>query len=319
MIGPSLEEGHVSTSRPLLFGFNTPPGDREMGRVNRSTFVADQDRLVDLAARHFDSIWCSDHVMEGDRYRIEPWTQMTWLLARFPTITIGHNVICNSYRHPPLMAKMSASIQQISGGRFILGYGAGWLEPEYKAYGWDFPSAKVRIAQMDEAVRLIKLMWTESPVTFHGEYYHVEDAYCEPRPDPLPPILIAGEGEKFLLPAVARHADWWLSYGHRVEVLRHKMAVLEDHCRAIGRDPGSIRKATPLTVYLRRSAADARAWAGDAVNAEQPAFAGDPAELRDRLTELSELGFEMIQLRFAGLMGTEDLQLFIDEVLPHFR
>ena len=147
----------------------------------------------------------------------------------------------------------------------------------------------------------------------------MEDAFCEPRPDPLPPILIAGEGEKFLLPAVARHADWWLSYGHRVEVLRHKMAVLAEHCRAIGRDPASIRKATPLTVYLRPSAADARRWAGDAVNAEQPAFAGDPAELRDRLTELNELGFEMVQLRFAGLMGTDDLALFIDEVLPHFR
>jgi alkanesulfonate monooxygenase SsuD/methylene tetrahydromethanopterin reductase-like flavin-dependent oxidoreductase (luciferase family) len=289
-----------------------------MGRINPATVVADQDRLLSFATKHFSSIWVSDHMMEGDRYRIEPWTQATWIAARFPGVGIGHNVLANSYRHPPLMAKMAASLQVLSGGRFILGYGAGWLEPEYLAYGYEFPPAKVRIAQMEEGVQLIRRMWTESPANFEGEYYHVRDAYCEPRPDPVPPILIAGEGEQFLLRAVARHADWWLSYGHRPEVLRHKMAVLADHCRDVGRDVSTIRKATPLTVYLDRSADAARRWAGDAVNADQPAFAGDPAALVDRLTELGEMGFEMIQLRFARMFDTADLELFVDEVRPHF-
>jgi alkanesulfonate monooxygenase SsuD/methylene tetrahydromethanopterin reductase-like flavin-dependent oxidoreductase (luciferase family) len=257
-------------------------------------------------------------MMEGDRYRIEPWTQLTWIAARFPGVGLGHNVLANSYRHPPLMAKMAASLQVLSGGRFILGYGAGWLEAEYLAYGYEFPPARIRIAQMEEGVQLIRRMWTESPATFEGEYYHVRDAYCEPRPDPIPPILIAGEGEQFLLRAVARHADWWLSYGHRPEILRHKMAVLADHCRDAGRDASAIRKATPLTVYLDRSAAAARSWAGDAENAEQPAFAGDPAALVDRLTELGEMGFDMIQLRFARMFDTADLELFVDEVRPHF-
>jgi alkanesulfonate monooxygenase SsuD/methylene tetrahydromethanopterin reductase-like flavin-dependent oxidoreductase (luciferase family) len=314
------EEDEMTTGRErLLFGFNAPPGDREMGRVDRATFVADQDRLIGFAARFFDSVWISDHVMEGDRYRIEPWTQMTWLAARFPSITLGHNVLCNSYRHPPLMAKMAASIDALTGGRFILGYGAGWLEPEYRGYGYDFPPTKVRIAQMEEAVRLIRTMWTDSPATFEGEWYRVQEAYCEPRPDRHPPILIAGEGEQYLLRAVAKHADWWLSYGHRVEVLERKLNVLADHCREIGRNVDEIRKATPLTVYLRRSADDARRWAGDAVNADQPAFAGDPTALRDRLTELHALGFDMVQLRFADLMRSEDVALFADEVLPHFR
>ena len=97
------------------------------------------------------------------------------------------------------------------------------------------------------------------------------------------------------------------------------MAVLVDHCLAVGRDPATIRKATPLTVYLDRSATDARRWAGDAVNAEQPAFAGDPAALVDRLTELGEMGFEMIQLRFARMFDTTDLELFVDRVMPAFR
>ena len=302
----------------LEFAFSTPPGDREMGRVNRATFVADQDRLLAFVTQHFGSVWVSDHMMEGDRYRIEPWTQMVWIAARFPGVTLGHNVLANSYRHPPLMAKMAASIQELSGGRFILGYGAGWLEPEYLAYGYEFPSARVRIAQMEEGVQLIRAMWRVSPANFEGDYYHVRDAFCEPRPDPVPPILIAGEGEQFLLRAVARHADWWLSYGHRPEVLRHKMAVLADHCRDAGRDPAAIRKATPLTMYLDRDAAAARRWAGDAVNAEQPAFAGDPAALIDRLTELGEMGFDMIQCRFAKMLDTADVELFVDKVMPHF-
>jgi alkanesulfonate monooxygenase SsuD/methylene tetrahydromethanopterin reductase-like flavin-dependent oxidoreductase (luciferase family) len=302
----------------LDFAFCTPPGDREMGRVSRPTFVEDQDRLLTVATRSFGSVWVSDHFMEGDRFRIEPWTQLTWIAARFPGVGLGHNVIANSYRHPPLMAKMAASLQELSGGRFTLGYGAGWLEPEYRAYGYEFPSARIRIAQMEEAVQLIRTMWRDRPATFEGEYYTVRDAFCEPRPDPPPPVLIAGEGEQFLLGAVARHADWWLSYGHRPEVLRHKLAVLADHCRDAGRDPAEIRKATPLTVYLDSSAAAAQAWAGDAVNAEQPAFAGDPAALVDRLTELAEMGFDQVQLRFARMFDTADVELFADAVLPHF-
>jgi alkanesulfonate monooxygenase SsuD/methylene tetrahydromethanopterin reductase-like flavin-dependent oxidoreductase (luciferase family) len=303
----------------IEFGFAAPPGDREMGRIDRATFAADLDRLMLVAGRVFDSIWVSDHLMEGDRYRIEPWTQLTWLAARVPRVRLGHNVLANSYRHPALLAKMAASLQALSGGRFILGYGAGWLEEEYRAYGYEFPPTRERIARMDEALRLIRALWTESPVTFTGEWYQADGAICEPRPDPVPPVMIGGSGERYLLRAVAEHADWWLSYADRSDVQRHKLAVLADHCRDVGRDPASIRKAVPWTVYLHRDRAAARRWAGAAVEGERPAFAGDPAELADRIREAMDLGFEMIQLRFAGLMDSADIELFADEVLPQFR
>lgn len=303
----------------IEFGFAAPPGDREMGRIDRATYVADLDRLMLVAGRVFDSVWVSDHLMEGDRYRLEPWTQLTWLAARVPGVRLGNNVLANSYRHPALLAKMAASLQALSGGRFILGYGAGWLEDEYRAYGYPFPSTRERIARMDEALQLIKAMWTDAPVTFAGEWYQVTEAYCEPRPDPMPPILIGGSGEKYLLRAVAEHADWWLSYAERRDVQERKLAVLADHCRAVGRDPGSIRKAVPWTVYLQRDRAAARRWAGDAVEGDRPAFAGDPAEMRDRIHEAIGLGFDMIQLRFAGMMDSADIELFADEVLPAFR
>ena len=301
------------------FGFAVPPGDREMGRIDRTTFAADLERQLTFAGRIFDSLWVSDHLMEGDRYRIEPWTQLTWVAARTTGVRVGNNVLANSYRHPALLAKMAASLQAMSGGRFILGYGAGWLEDEYRAYGYPFPPTRVRIAQMDEAIRLIKTMWTDSPANFEGEWYRVENAYCEPRPSPPPPILIGGSGERYLLRAVAQHADWWLAYADRRDVLERKLAVLADHCLAIGRDPGSIRKAMPWTVYLHRDGAVAKRLAGDALQAERPPFAGDPAAFRDRIHEAIDLGFDMVQLRFAGMLGTEDLELFADEVLPHFR
>src|SRR4029079_15737899 len=110
----------------------------------------------------------------------------------------------------------------------------------------------------------------------------------QPAPEPPIPILVAGGGEKYLLRVVAEHADWWLSYGDRPDVLRRKLQVLADHCAAVGRDPSTIRKATPMTVYLSRSAAQARSWAGAAAEGERPAFAGDPAALIDRIRELEE-------------------------------
>src|SRR5262249_17810391 len=128
----NAENARVTAKKQLDFGFCTPPGDREMGSGDRAMCVAAEDRLIEVAARFCDSIWVSDHVMEHDRYRVEPWTQLTWIAARHPRVRLGHNVLSNSYRHPPLMAKMAAGLQELSGGRFILGYGAGWLEPEYR-------------------------------------------------------------------------------------------------------------------------------------------------------------------------------------------
>ena len=303
----------------IEFGFAVPPGDREMGRVDRATFVPDLERVLDVAGRVFDSLWVSDHLMEGDRYRLEPWTHLTWVAARVPRVRIGNNVLANSYRHPALMAKMAATLQVLSGGRFILGYGAGWLEDEYRAYGYPFPSTRERIARMDEALRLIKALWTTTPATFLGEWYRVEEAWCEPRPEPVPPIMIGGSGERYLLRAVAEHADWWLSYAERRDVQERKLQALADHCRDVGRDPAAIRKAVPWTVYLHSDRAAARRWAGDATESDRPAFAGDPSELRDRIEEARGLGFDMIQLRFAGMMDTADIKLFADKVLPHFR
>jgi alkanesulfonate monooxygenase SsuD/methylene tetrahydromethanopterin reductase-like flavin-dependent oxidoreductase (luciferase family) len=309
----------MTPKRTVEFGYNPPTGDRLIERVEPRTFVRDLQHVLDVASQHFSSIWVSDHHMTADRFRLECWTQLTWIAARFPGPLLGTVVMANSYRHPPFLAKMAASLQVFSHGRFVLGYGAGWAEEEYRAYGYDFPSARVRIEQMVEGIRVMRALWTQAPATFEGVYYRVKDAYCEPRPDPSPPVMIGGDGERYLLRAVAEHADWWLPYSRQRDVLRHKIDVLKQHCREVGRGYETIRKVFSPVVYLDRDRAAAERRAGAALQRENPAFAGDPAALRDFLAELVDLGFDHFPLVFPNFPETDDMRLFVDEVLPAFR
>ena len=300
------------------FGYNPPSGTRGIERFPAATFVRDLQNALDIAAQAFDSLWVSDHLMTADPFRMDVWTQLTWIAARYPGPQLGTIVLSNSYRHPPLMAKMAASLQAFSRGRLVLGYGAGWLEREYRAYGYEFPAARVRIEQMVEAIKLMRTMWTEAPANFSGTYYQVQDAYCEPRPDPHPIMMIGGDGEQLTLRAVAEHADWWNSLMRPIPMLRHKLEVLQQHCHDIGRDYSSVRKTITRTVFLAQSRAEAEQRAAERFQGEPKPFAGDPEGLVDHLHELIDLGFDVFQLVFADFPETRDIELFIDKVLPRF-
>jgi alkanesulfonate monooxygenase SsuD/methylene tetrahydromethanopterin reductase-like flavin-dependent oxidoreductase (luciferase family) len=301
------------------FGYNPPSGTRGIERFPVNTFVRDLQNILDIAAQSFSSLWVSDHLMTQDPFRMDVWTQLTWIAARYPGPLLGTIVLSNSYRHPPLMAKMAASLQAFSRGRLVLGYGAGWLEREYRAYGYQFPSARVRIEQMVEAIKLMRAMWTQSPASFAGTYYQIEDAYCEPRPDPAPIIMIGGDGERLTLRAVAEHADWWNTVMHPKPVLRHKLQVLEQHCRDVGRDYSSVRKTITRTAFLARNRQVAEQRAGSLMQSNVPPFVGEPAALVDHLHELIDMGFDLFQMVFADFPETDDLRMFVDEVLPHFH
>jgi alkanesulfonate monooxygenase SsuD/methylene tetrahydromethanopterin reductase-like flavin-dependent oxidoreductase (luciferase family) len=300
------------------FGYNPPSGTRQFEQFPVDTFVRDLQDALDVASQSFSSLWVSDHLMTVEPFRMDVWTQLTWIAARYPTQMLGTIVLANNYRHPPLMAKMAASLQTFSRGRLILGYGAGWHEPEYRAYGYEFPSARVRIEQMVEGLQIMRAMWTSSPATFEGKHYQIRDAYCEPRPDPLPIVMIGGDGEKLTLRAVAEHADWWNSVMRPVPVLKHKLSVLEQHCRDVGRDYASIRKTVTRSVFLAPTRSAAEQWAGSKLDSPNPPFAGDPAALIDHLQEMVDLGFDLFQMVFAGFPDTTDLRLFVDKVMPAF-
>src|SRR5262249_39389341 len=149
----------------------------------------------------------------------------------------------------------------------------------------DFPPARVRIDQMVEALQIMRAMWTSSPTTFRGTYYQVQDAFCEPRPDPRPIIMIGGDGEQRTLRAVAQHADWWNTVMRPLPALRHKLEVLTEHCQAVGRAPSSVRKTLTRSLFLAPSRAEAEQRAGARLDSPEPPFAGEPAALVDHLHE----------------------------------
>jgi alkanesulfonate monooxygenase SsuD/methylene tetrahydromethanopterin reductase-like flavin-dependent oxidoreductase (luciferase family) len=311
----------MGPKRQIDFGYNPPAGTRQIERFPIETFVRDLQDVLDEASamQAFSSLWVSDHLMTVEPFRMDVWTQLTWIAARYPSPQLGTIVLCNNFRHPPLMAKMAATLQVFSRGRLILGYGAGWYEVEYQAYGYEFPSARVRIEQMVEAVQLMRAMWTDSPATFHGQHYTIENAYCEPRPSPHPIVMIGGDGEQRTLRAVAELGDWWNSVARAVPVLKHKLEVLAQHCRDVGRDPDSVRKTITVTAYLAETRTDAERMAGEKRHSPNPPFVGEPAELVDFLQERVELGFDLFQMVFPRFPETTDLRLFVDKVVPAFR
>ena len=303
----------------IHFGYNAPAGERFIERINPATFVGDLMRVCDVASEHFDSFWVADHLMREDTFRLEVWTQLMWLAARYPSHLLGTVVMSNSYRHPPLLAKMAATLQEFSHGRFVLGYGSGWLKEEYDAYGYPFPKAPIRVAQMVEGIQAMRSLWTQSPATFEGTYITVRNAYCNPQPKPVPPIMIGGDGERYLLPAVVQHADWWLPHAHDLAGHRQKFEVFRQHCAAAGRDPDTITKVCPLTVYLATSKAAAEKRAGAMLQSDDFPFAGEPEALCEHLQALCEIGFTHFVLAFGDFPDTDDLRLFADRVLPFFR
>lgn len=140
----------VEPMERIRFGFCMPAELRD--RTGRATFVEDLNRALDLVTGHFDAAWIVDHLQSGDADLLEGFTALTFMAALHPRLRFGLSVVCQSFRNPALVAKMGATLQFISGGRFILGIGAGWNEEEYRAYGYDFPPARVRVEELDEAL-----------------------------------------------------------------------------------------------------------------------------------------------------------------------
>lgn len=308
----------------VKFGWRVPmfPADKSRG----TTFINQITQTLHQIDGKFDSFWIADHFIpwaksfDDDVETLEGWTAMCYLAATFPNFDFGAMVLSQSYRNPALLAKSAATLQLLSGGRFILGIGAGWKEDEYRAYNYDFPNPATRIQQMDETIQIVRKMWTESPATFTGKHYQITDAYCEPRPDPMPPILVGGGGEKLTLRVVAEQADWWNLVGPVTEY-RHKLDVLRSHCDAVGRDYDEIVKTWDGEgVVIAENEKDARRIAENArygLSFEPEIYT--PQRIADRLQEFVEMGVEHFILRFADFPNSDGIELFTEEVIPQFR
>jgi alkanesulfonate monooxygenase SsuD/methylene tetrahydromethanopterin reductase-like flavin-dependent oxidoreductase (luciferase family) len=274
---------------------------------------------LDRTVAPFDSLWMPDHVQYGGHPVAEGWTLLTWALARYPDKRVGHEVLCNSFRNPAHTAKMLATAQALSGGRAILGIGAGWNAEEYRAYNWPFPPTRVRIAQLAEAIQLIRLMWKESPATFEGEHYRIAGAVCEPRPQPPPPVMIGGHGEKYLLRCVAEHADWW-NYSFRdMPTYVQKQEALKAHCREVKRDYDSIEQVVRFGILIaenEREIERVKVRPGTRP-LNDIHVVGTPAQVTDTVLAVIKQGARRLTVNFADVPNPEGTWLFSATVLPH--
>lgn len=303
---------------PIQFGF-TMPAD-QLDKARRSSYVADLDRALRLVAGHFSSAWLIDHLQFGDADVLEGFTTLSYMAARHPQLLFGHTVLCQSFRNPALLAKMGATLQFLSGGRFILGLGAGWHAEEYRAYGYAFPPAGVRVAQLEETVQIVRALWTQPETTFEGKHYQVREACCEPRPDPLPPLMIGAFGPK-MLRLTARYADMWNVSSTGLGGYRRLAAEFERACAEVGRDPAGVRRSWGGGCVCAPTEAQARHVGGERYTAEEDdfSFVGTPAQLVEQMRGFVGMGVDTFMLDCGGFPDLTTLELLVSEVLPALR
>jgi len=223
-------------------------------------------RRADAAG--FDDIWIDDHLLSDEADwrddKLEAWTTLAAVAAVTEHARLGHLVVANTLRNPGLVAKMATTIDHVSGGRAILGLGAGWFVREHEAFGFDFGgSVGERLDRLAEAVPLLRRLLDGETVTHEGRWYMFTDALCAPHPVQAHlPILIGGSGPKKTLPLIARYADMWNAYGSPAQVSAAD-ALLRAECDAIGRDPDAVERTVNLNVVIRETRQEAeRAWQG---------------------------------------------------------
>ena len=299
----------------------------------RMAFVDQLNDTLDYIQGRFNGAFLDDHffpwaavdqpggreMLSNDADTLECWTAITYLAATFPKLDFGAIVLCQSYRSPAVVAKMGATLQLLTGGRFVMGLGAGWRDDEYAAFGFDFPKPSVRLAQLEESINIIQGMWSGGPTTFDGKYYQVRDVYCEPTPDPMPPLLIGGGGEKLSLRLIAKYADWW-NYCDTVEVYAHKLDVLRSHCEAVGRDIDTIVKTWDgLQITIAETEAEAWRIYDESLFKRRGRVVGTPAQVTEQLKAYADLGVEIFFLRFDDFPSQRGLKLFVEEVMPQLK
>lgn len=288
--------------------------DAEMATPTTSAraLLAANERYIEAMRPHFNTVWVEDHFQWDIKPVLEAITTLTYLSGRHEGLRWGHIVLGQSYRNPALTAKMAANLQMMTGGNFILGIGAGWKEDEYRAYGYPYPSAGERIDQLDEAVQIIRAMWTQSPANFQGQHYSIVNAECQPQPDPPISLLIAGGGEKKTLRVVAKYADWWNFNFSTPEEYAHKQRALEGHCRDIGRDPAEILHSYYGVVQFVDDPSKI-------ATRDFHIVAGTPDMVTRELEQFMKLGVKHFQFRIMGFPQMDGLQTLIEKVIPRLK
>jgi F420-dependent oxidoreductase-like protein len=265
----------------------------------------------------------------------EAWSLMAALGAATQRVRLGQMCTCMAYRNPAYLAKVAATCDVISGGRIEMGIGGGWYEHEWRAFGYGFPSAGTRLGMLDEGVQIMRQMWTQGQATLAGKHYQVDGAIG--RPLPLQsggiPLWIAGGGEKKTLRIAAQYAQY-TNFDATPETFTHKSAVLEQHCRDVGRDFGEITRSSNFNVVIGETEQDVQdkldwidAHYRPLVPADQAErystlfrsgpLVGTPEQIVERLRDLEKLGLAYTIGYFAdAAYDPTSIDLFARRVVP---
>lgn len=290
----------------------------------------------------FDSVWLCDHFLtispddyvndagiavDGDRGPtgrpkslplLECWTALSALARDTKRLRLGTSVLCNSYRHPAVLAKMAATLDVISEGRLDLGLGAGWFQREFEAYGIPFPSVRDRVSALDEALQVIRAVWTEPNPTYAGQFYTLDGAICDPPPvqRPHPPLWIGGEGDRVQRIA-AKHAQglnvrWWSP-----QQVTQRRDFLARACESAGRDPDSLRlSVTALLAPTDSPEAESQVRAEFASIPESGLIVGSPDRCIARIREYQDCGVDTFLFTVPHVVKSDHLHAIGHDILP---
>ena len=313
----------VSAMRRLRFGVQLQPQ-----RTKWPDFVG---AVRAVEALGFDTLWNFDHMLPfsgaPDGPCFETWTTLAAMAAHTTRIRIGALVNGVMYRDPATLAKSATTVDIMSNGRLEFTLGAAWAEREFRAYGLPFPPVAERLARLDEALAIVRALWTQPRTTYEGRYYTVHDAPLEPKPvqQPHPPIMVGGSGRGTLRVA-AKHADVWNGMGSP-GYCAGRIALLHEYCTAIGRDAGAIELSVHPQLAIGRSHDEAedsaRAIArghGQNLDEERDRWLlGTPEEIRAQVQRYVDVGITHWIMAMGAPFDLDALRLFADEVMAAFR
>jgi F420-dependent oxidoreductase-like protein len=303
--------------------------DGQGNNANTSQIADSLKNLITKAEDSgFDSFWVMDHfhqiqfVGRPEEAMLEGWTVISMLAAITTKIKLGTLVTGVIYRYPSVLAKVAATLDVLSKGRLFMGIGAGWNEQESLSYGISFPSTQERMLMLEEAIQVIRKMWTEEPnASFNGNYYQIRNAYCNPKPiqKPLPPILVGGSGERKTLKIVAKYADACNLFGS-AETIKRKLNILKEHCKSVGRDYDSILKTTLGVIIIDddKEIAKKRVQQITRMPEEQIrefAIYGAPEDVSRQIKLFEEVGIQYLIVDLDPSRELEALDTFVNNII----
>src|SRR5215207_10001240 len=319
----------------MKFGLQHPIFSFDYGNHNNTSQIVDSLKNLVTRAENtgFDSFWVMDHfhqipfVGKPEEPMLEGWTTLSVLAGITTKIKLGTLVTGIIYRHPSVLAKIAATLDILSKGRLFMGIGASYFEGESSAYGitstGSFPSNQERLLRLEEAIQIIRKMWTEEPAaTFNGKYYQINHAYCNPKPiqKPSPPIMVGGSGERETLKIVAKYADACNLFGS-VETVKRTLSVLKEHCKGVGRDYDSILKTKLGLIVVdndkemveRRIQQISKVIPEDQVR--EFVIYGTPEDVLKQIELLEDVGIQYLIVDLEPYRELEALEIFADSVM----